>query len=322
MLTPEWLTTQLQKAGVLDRGTVLSIDSGDRHSYTASMQRLSLQYSPDAPSTAPSRLIIKQNIRQPELDFHQQIAPRTKGDYLLRCYAAGIEGNTRYLLMDDLTDTHEEPIDTLPQPISTCEKLVDILADFHTQWWGYTEPTEDVIGFVQQQAANGFAQFVDTLGDRLSEQRRGWLERVLAAPPRHMDRLTRNEQITLVHGDPHYWNFLYPRTPDGQIYLLDWAVWHRNLPTSDICYQITQLCSPERRARIEQPLVRRYHEQLQARGISGYTWDQCWQDYRLALVEHTLWIVFWQQVAPPGIWWRALENFTGAFEDLGCEELL
>jgi hypothetical protein len=35
----------------------------------------------------------------------------------------------------------------------------------------------------------------------------------------------------------------------------------------------------DRRAR-EHDLVREYHDALAGRGVSGYSWDRCWTDYR------------------------------------------
>ena len=34
---------------------------------------------------------------------------------------------------------------------------------------------------------------------------------------------------------------------------------------------------------LEKPLLRRYHDQLQAHGVDGYSWDQLWTDYRLMI---------------------------------------
>jgi Ecdysteroid kinase-like family len=126
-----------------------------------------------------------------------------------------------------------------------------------------------------------------------------------------------------VHGDTHYWNFLAPRDPAmDKVRIVDWAVWHIGVGPSDLAYMIVLFWFPERRARMEQALVRRYHARLLERGVVGYDWEQCWLDYRAAVIFHLFWPIFWHRGLPASIWWDALEKGMLAFEDLECEELL
>jgi ecdysteroid kinase len=331
-VTPEWLTGVLQRSGDLDGGQVTAIDVTAAATFTATAIPLRVRYSPAAPPNAPTNLFLKLGRRKSEVDFHNLIAPETKGVPLVRCYEAVFANHLgqSHLLMDDISETHAAPPEGLPLPQAKCERLVDILAGLHAQWWehprlaGDLRPVlDDVQGFILGQAQNRFGEFVDLLGDRLSDKRRNWYDRILAALPlpEWKERIASNRQVTLAHGDSHFWNFMFPRQ-QGEIYLMDWAVWHLDVGPSDLTYMITQLCSPERRARIEQPLVRRYHQQLQANGVGGYDWERCWEDYRLSLVFHAIWPIFWFTFGPNYIWWRGLECFMSAFEDLECQEFL
>ena len=100
---------------------------------------------------------------------------------------------------------------------------------------------------------------------------------------------------TLVHGDAHWGNFLYPHDPAAHnLYLIDWAEWHVNLGVGDLAYNIALQCYPEHRARIERPLIRRYHDRLLAHGIHDYAWEQCREDYRRMVIEQCLWPIVWQ----------------------------
>jgi hypothetical protein len=175
-------------------------------------------------------------------------------------------------------------------------------------------PATDVPGFMFAEASQHFAAFVDVLGDRLSDKRRGDYEKILAAFPRYHPAAPR----TLVHGDAHWWNFLYPHDhAANKLYLIDWAVWNVNFGVSDLAYNIALQCYPERRARIERSLVHRYHHRLQANGIQDYDWEQCWEDYRRMVIEHCLWAILWQHWnLSPNIWWLSLECTLAAFEDL------
>ena len=73
----------------------------------------------------------------------------------------------------------------------------------------------------------------------------------------------------------------------------------------------------------ETPVLRRYHDALDAHGIHGYAMDALRQDYRLAVVEQLALPVFqFALKLGPWIWWGHLERATLAFEDLEYEELL
>ena len=95
-----------------------------------------------------------------------------------------------------------------------------------------------------RSASQHFAAFVDTLGDRLSAKRRGLYEKSLLIPGYRP-----SGPKTLVHGDAHWGNFLYPYDPTAySLYLIDWAVWHVNSGVGDLAYTIALQCYPERRA--------------------------------------------------------------------------
>ena len=81
---------------------------------------------------------------------------------------------------------------------------------------------------------------------------------------------------------------------------------------------------PERRHRLEDALLRCYHQALIDAGVPGYGFDALRHDYRLAVVR---------PAQGPGV--PALRQAAGgdlvepprariflAFDDLGCEELL
>ncbi len=81
----------------------------------------------------------------------------------------------------------------------------------------------------------------------------------------------------------------------------------------------------EIRRRLEMRILRHYHEQLINNGVSGYTWDQLFDDYRLSVamgiyiaaehfcdVKHERSIKF-------GL--PKLQRSLTAYDDLECSEL-
>ena len=210
--------------------------------------------------------------------------------------------------------------------------MVDALAAAHARWWGGElpapagaepprPPTPDEHA---ERLLGGVDAFVGFLGDRLSEHRRtafALVARTFAATVRAR---VATRRLTLVHADAHPWNFLFPRAPGaGPVYLCDWQAWRVWEPATDLAYMLGLQWYPERRARFERPLVRRYHARLLAAGVEGYGWDACWDDYRYGMVEMLLRPVWhWRNGVAPAIWWPHLERAASAFDDLGCADLL
>ena len=105
--------------------------------------------------------------------------------------------------------------------------------------------------------------------------------------------------------------------------LIDWASWRIGIATRDLAYMMALHWYPERRVRLERPLLHRYHERLVAHGVRDYSQDALIEDYRLAALLQ-LTTPVWQATLdlPAAVWWSHLERSMLAFEDLGCAELL
>ncbi len=93
--------------------------------------------------------------------------------------------------------------------------------------------------------------------------------------------------------------------------------------TDDLAYMMAVHWYPDRRRRLERPLLDAYHSVPLAQGVKDYDRQALDDDYRLS----PLWKIMtpvWQAGAniPTVIWWNNLERIQMAIEDLGCRELL
>ena len=129
--------------------------------------------------------------------------------------------------------------------------------------------------------------------------------------------------MSLVHGDAHVWNYLLPRDGGDDVRLFDWDSWRTGVATNDLAYMMATHWYPERRRRLEQPLLDYYHATLVANGVYDYDRRALDDDYRLS--------VLWQLITPvsqaaielpPLIWWSHIERIVAAIDDLGCRDLL
>jgi thiamine kinase-like enzyme len=341
-VTPDWLTESLRHAGVLDRGCVVAVDQDTSKPFGAIVSRLTVRYDEDASADAPRKLFLK--MANPEI--HREYPGRGKrevefygaipaADYgglpLPRCYDAGFSDEGFHLLLDDLTDSHVILAHPLPPSRVQSEQVVDALARLHAYWWDDGRLGVSLGRSADQKTVfNGdeayYPAFADFLGEALWDERRAIFERVMKAAPRLHERL-RQGNLTMIHGDAHAWNFLYPRDNDTPAVLIDWEAWDADVGVFDLAYLITLFWFPAQRARMELELVRRYHERLVGYGVVGYSWDDCWQDYRHSVIRLLFRPVWWQHARPDDnhwaeIWWPRLERVICAYIDLNCEELL
>jgi hypothetical protein len=61
-----------------------------------------------------------------------------------------------------------------------------------------------------------------------------------------------------------------PRYGGGEnVRLIDWEDWSINAATDDLAYMMAMLWYPDRRRRMERPLLDRYHAELVNRGVTG-----------------------------------------------------
>jgi thiamine kinase-like enzyme len=122
---------------------------------------------------------------------------------------------------------------------------VAVLARIHARWW--ESPALGSIGALHTETqlrtmVHGFrdqlpAVFHD-LGDDLPLCDRQVLELAFNSSLRPWLRLVDPRALTVIHGDAHTWNFLFPRTGQGIPYLIDWQVWHLDVGARDLAFMI------------------------------------------------------------------------------------
>jgi len=340
----EFLTERLRAGGVLPHGRVAAVNPGERQTTILStIVQLRLEYSADAPPDAPACLFLKasrdgldaslKSIGEREVAFYRQITPLMPAGPFVRCYDARFSEGEFHLLLEDLSETHTILTPwPLPPSVEVCQQIIDTWATLHAFWWRHPRLGHDIGTFnddaaIAKSAAEirqRYARFAETLGDRLWPRAREIYRRVLDAYERLYAPARVYTTYTLVHGDAHVWNLLYPR--DGVasgIRLIDWDGWRVGRAVSDLAYMMAVHWYPERRSRLEARLLECYHAALCARGVADYTLDRLHEDYRLLVIGH-LTTPVWQQTSGlhASIWWPHLYRIVTAFDDLDCAALL
>jgi thiamine kinase-like enzyme len=288
-----------------------------------------------------------------EVEFYRFVRDkRADLPMLVPCYdaALSVEDGASHLLLADLSATHFCPV-TKPQVLAGdtmpsrrhLEQMVDAIAGFHAYWWEHPQlgkgfarirnwfDGEDAYRRHTERRETNWATFRAQAGHLIPADVRELYEKVLSHFPALWDlyladRFGTFRAITLSNGDCYFIQFLCPTDPeDDTTYLVDFDSVSANLPAYDLVYMFATFWTPEQRNEqgCEQTLLRRYHQALQAHGVSDYAWNDLLTDYRLCV----LYMIFdpvWDQTvgASEAYWLPKLRCLTSAFQDLDCFGLL
>ncbi|MGT2502814.1 phosphotransferase [Bradyrhizobium guangxiense] len=345
VVEPARLTAALRRGGVLDAGAVREVKVlHQRDTVVSHIIRLGLRYVGES-TGAPQSLILKTanaafaeklaNGGRREVEYYTQLTPRMPPGLVPRCFDGHFaeDSLTWHLLLEDLTDSHDVAAAwPLPPSREQTIAIVTTLARWHAAWWDHPSLGDTVGTFASPEDsaermetfAGHYDRFADSLGDRLSEERRTLYRRLIDQSDRLSQRYHARRHLSITHGDAHVWNFLLPRAGVADTArIFDFDLWSINVPTHDLAYMMAMHWYPERRQALERSLLNLYHDSLIESGIAGYTRGALDRDYRWAVLwQITRPVWQWSINIPPVIWWNNLERVMMAVDDLGCEELL
>ena len=147
---------------------------------------------------------------------------------------------------------------------------IAVLAQLHGRWWDAsgtgitlgTPHTEASLRNMVHEIRSHLPVFLGELGEDLPRADALVLETVFNSSLAPWLRLVEPRDLTVIHGDAHTWNFLFPRSGGGTPYLIDWQTWHRDVGARDLAYLMALHWDPDTRQRLELPLLQLYHQEL------------------------------------------------------------
>lgn len=339
--TPVALTSALTAAGTLRQGAILSVEITERFQSTISnLWFLEVDYAPGSSPELPNRLVVKWTVEQspapeqgePELIFYRELAPALSSPPMVQCLAtAPFTSEQQWLILEDLRSSHTNP----PWPLRPTDKeiyaAVAVLARLHTHWWEApalgstigTLHTETSLRTMVYGFRDHLPGFLNDLGEDLPIADRLLLEGVFNSSLRPWLRLLEQRALTVIHGDAHTWNFLFPRSGEGMPYLIDWQLWHLDVGAKDLAFMIGLHWDRTAREQLELPLLHFYHRELVSAGVSTYSFEDLMLDYRRCLVRNlTFPIIQWSRGVPRESWRHRLDYALAAYREHDAAELL
>lgn len=305
-ITLDWLNDVLYTSGFLRDINIKSITHepwGVGEGFVSDMARITLEYDGDA-SHLPKTMIAKLptsfesanaiamlfNIYEREIRFYLEVAKqspvRTPGliycdmDLELKRYILILEDCSHYTQIDQIKGLDYEPT----------KQVALRLADFQARWWD----AEELNSFVWMPKNKGPAAMA------LADTYRGcWdvsiqSEEFVAALPeggweaglriyQHFPWLVENaadNHLTITHFDFRLDNMFFDfENTNDPVIVFDWQAANINRGVIDLSYFLGGSITIELRRKIEENIVKLYHERLLEKGVSGYSYDECWNDY-------------------------------------------
>ncbi len=307
-VTSSWLTSALQAAGQdVEVASVVATPLGVGVGMMSGLKTLDVTYSR---GTGPAKLVLKMpaesdanravadafHLYEREVLFYRDVAPRSSA-YTPVVYRADIEGNNFVLLLEHLT-SYELGDQILGCTLEQTQGGIAWLARHHASLWGKTDdPTLEFLPMVSpsyssealtQGSAFGWGPMTELFAHVVPERIASLKDRYLAALPKLFSWMS-TPPLTVIHGDFRMDNLFFGSGDQEPLIAIDWQGSLRGRASQDIAYFLSGSLSTELRREHERALIKQWQEGLVAGGVTGFSEDEAWEDYRRAVLY--VWVI-------------------------------
>jgi len=346
-VTPEWLTAVLTRSRALNSGAVQGFAVATSQGNWSSNARLTVHYAAASQGTLPHHLFLKLVNTDLEDEFFgpSEVFYYTR-DYvdvadapLIRCYdAAYSEEQHRYhLLLDDVSATHITA-GTIPPTLDYGLALAEAFAILHARWWGVQRLASAGAPWHDARHIQRFVNIAEPGVEHIithcvAALKPHWPDLMRDFYAHHPAKMIARAQdatgFTLIHGDAGPYNIMVPRNGSRPLYLIDRQPFDWSLTTwlgvYDLAFAIVLDWDSESRRHLEIPVLQHYHQHLLRRGVTDCSWEQVWDDYRLAAAMGVYIAVEYcrgqYNEDMQWVWLPMLQKALTACDDLNCAEL-
>jgi len=230
-----------------------------------------------------------------EVGFYSKLAPSLDVRIPLCTYSTLSEEPLKYtLLLEDLSP-RLPGVQTDGCSIERAQGAIRNLVGLHAPSWNdaalfehefLTSTNDDKRAqFLSDITVASTAKFVERYAAELGPED---VKTMLAsAAALHAWAKAAAQPFAIVHGDYRLDNLMFGAAADDVV-ALDWQTIEIGPPTRDLAYFIGFSLPIEERRRHERELVRFYFDELLSRGIKDYSFEQCFNDYRLGHLQGTM----------------------------------
>jgi hypothetical protein len=301
-VTPQWLTDVLRHADAISNDTKVvgahgkAIGTGQ----VGASVRYTLTYEGD--NAGPATLVCKFASADPdsasaginsatyetEAAFYRELASTVDVSRPVCFFADAVPGTAdTVIVLADLAPA-EQGDQIAGATVTQVELAIDEAAKLHGPRWNDAGLLQ--MPWMVRDRSEWVRTMMPTLFDAFVERYRDTLDPLtLEVGRRLIDGLEhlwayRPVAFAPAHGDFRLDNLLFDATgTTNPITVVDWQTVRLGVGANDVGYLMgNSFADPAVRRAEEERLVARYHAGLMAYGISGYSLDRCWYEYRCA----------------------------------------
>ena len=313
-ITAEWLNDALHENGFLKEASIVSMRQEPMavgEGFMSDMARLTVTYDHKAhelPATMIAKLptpyesarqvALQFNIYEREIRFYTEVAPQSPIRTPGLVYGEVDPENQRYILIMEDCSAYEQ-VDQVTGLNSDQAKLAALrLADFHARWWD----AEDLFSFSWLPKPRGpeAMALIDTFrfcwdvsaqnedfAKVLPEGGREAGLRIYEHYPWLIESMP-DTHLTITHLDFRADNLFFDwATADDPVVVFDWGGVCINRGVGDLAYLLGGSVATDPRRAVEEDVIGLYYERLLERGVSGYSLEECRNDYLKGLLFFT-----------------------------------
>ena len=307
-VTAEQLTAALRAGGTLGsraRVTEFSDEQiGVGVGILALLWRLAVSYDP--PAAGPATMVLKLPHTMPvsrqiadafrfylrEVRFYEVVAARTPLDTPDCYYSAFDDASGDFVLLIEDLGARRMVDQVEGVGPDDARAVVTALARHHAFWWQRAELAtwdwaariidppnpQALVPALEASWPIVEANFADCLPEPMFEAAATFSQHIVGL----MEQLS-EPPVTFLHGDSRLDNFFFDGSAPG-VGVVDWQICGVGRGPYDVAYFLSQSMQPDHRKQHERDLVRAYHDALVAGGVTGYSFEDCWTDYRKAVL--------------------------------------
>jgi hypothetical protein len=306
-ITASWLNEALHESGFLRKDTnITSIGYeplGVGEGFVSDMARLSLDYDRDThglPRTIVAKLptsfesahamAMLFNLYEKEIRFYREVAPQSPVRTPALVYADVDLEEKKYILLLEDCSCYQQVDQLQGLNHEQTRQVALMLADFHAYWWDAEDlysfpwmPTNTgPVAWALVDAFRGYWDVSIQMPDFVAALPEGGYEAgaKLRESYQWLIETGPDDDLTISHFDFRVDNLFFdPGNSEHPVIVYDWQAFNINRGVVDLSYLLGGSLPIELRREIEEDIVRLYHDRLGEKGVSGYSWDECWQDY-------------------------------------------
>jgi hypothetical protein len=298
-ITALWMTAVLRDSGFETEVAGLSfspIGTGQ----LADSYRFEIAYA-SSTEGAPSSVVVKMQaadelnrragalgVYRSEVAFYTDLVPTLRVRTPLCHYAVASKDGSRFaLVLEDLAPA-EQGDQLKGCSIEQARTAVVNLAGLHgPRWCDASLYDLTWLRHVPEEAAAGMQALLGSNSERFIEHYGGRVSKDDAAVHRAFAAKSgawlrgRPERFSVIHGDYRLDNLLFATPAGGSpVATVDWQTPEIGLPGRDLAYFLGNGLLADDRRTSERELLGVYHAALLEHGVSAYSLDQCFEDYR------------------------------------------